>query len=347
MQIFLIILTKVIPIFLVMAIGLLAFSLKWVDRSFVRTANNLVYRIALPALTFLSIAQADFARPLPLRSFLSFLVSMAATVAVGYVFAGATGMPRSRRGAFVQGTVRGNVAIVALAVFNQVLGPQSLSTAAIYLAFFMPIHSLVGVAVLELDQPRRRRRSPSSVPATEPEVGSGSAACGPTATAAAPVSTVRRRVLYGIGSAVVNPLMIAVYLGIVFSLLSIRLPVFVRDTLVSLQQLALPLALVGIGGSLKIYYSENHLPAAAAATFLKLLFMPFVATLTGALLGVDGPALVMLAVFSGSPAAVATYAVADSMGGDRDTAGSIIFLSHAACVVTITSAIATIRLLFP
>lgn len=344
MSLLLVILGQIIPIFLVMAIGLAAYSLNWFDSSFVRTANIIVYRIALPALVFTSVAHADFHKPLPVQAFIAFFAAIAVTLTIGYVIAVATRMSQNRRGAFIQGSIRGNFIIVALAVFSQVLGPQSLATAAIYIAFYLPVQNIIAITMLAIDRPRPAQNEPPGEAQTDFTAGEAAEAL--RASRDLWRRELGSRILHGIGVAVINPMVVAVYVGIAFSVFALRLPTFVTDTLTTLQQLALPLALIGIGGSLRLYYSQNQLPVAAVATVLKLIVMPLVATALGALLGLNPRQLLMMAVFAGSPAAVSSYAVADSMGSDRDTAGSIIFLTHAACVLTIAAGITLVRLLF-
>ena len=66
MAVLILILLKIAPIFLILLLGYATFSLKWVDESFIGSANRLVYYIALPALIFLSILGADFRRRISL-----------------------------------------------------------------------------------------------------------------------------------------------------------------------------------------------------------------------------------------------------------------------------------------
>ncbi|HUX49685.1 MAG TPA: AEC family transporter [Spirochaetia bacterium] len=314
MTLFVLILGRIAPIFLVMGLGFAAFSLRWIDAPFIRTANVLTYRIALPSLIFLSVLGADFTHGLPLKETLAFTISIIGATIIGYIVSAALRLPRERRAAFVQGSIRGNFAILAIAVFQQVLGPDSLKQAAVYLAFFIVVHNLIGIAVLSDKGGPEAERKPIIV-----------------------------KILGTLWTSLTNPLIIAIYLGVLVSLIRVQLPAMVLDTLGYLKQLALPLALLGVGGSMRIYYSEGHLPLAFGATAIKLLIMPAIAVTMGILFKLPQIALLMVAVFAGSPAAVATYSLADGMGADRNTAGSIILVSHVLCLVTITILIALIR----
>jgi hypothetical protein len=178
----------------------------------------------------------------------------------------------------------------------------------------MLVHNLIGIAVLTDAQAQDRKNT------------------------SLPVQLLRT-----LWTSLTNPLMIAIYLGAAGSLLRISLPATIKDTLEYLRQLALPLALLGVGASLRVYYREKHLPLAAGATLIKLIAMPAIATAVGLLLRIPTVPLLMVAVFAGSPAAIATFSLADGMGADRDTAGSIILTTHVICIATIAILIALIR----
>ncbi len=315
MSLVLVILARIAPIFLVMAAGFIAFSARWMDERFVRTANQITFRIALPSLVFLSVARADFSRGLPVLETVAFTIALGFATASGYAISPLMRFTAPRRASFVQGSIRGNLAIVALAVFQQVLGPSSLPRAALYLALFMLIHNLVGITVL-----------------------SGATAAGEE------TQSLSRRLGKTLLTSLSNPLMIAIYLGIVVDLVQLRLPRVLDDSFGYLSQLALPLALLGIGGAMKEYSRARHLGPAFAASVIKLLVMPAVALGAGLLLHLSMETLLMVVVFAGSPAAVATYSLADGMGADRDTAGSIVMVSHALCILTITAFIVIVRI---
>ncbi len=314
MTVLLIIVARIAPVFLVMGVGFAAFSFRWIDEPFVRTANVITYRIALPSLIFLSVLHANFRAGLPLLEIAAFTAGLVGATLLAYLVSALVGLSRTRRASFVQGSIRGNLAIIGLAVFQQILGEKSLPQAAVYLAFFMLVHNLIGIAVLTDAQAQDRKNT------------------------SLPVQLLRT-----LWTSLTNPLMLAIYLGAAGSLLRISLPATIKDTLEYLRQLALPLALLGVGASLRVYYREKHLPLAAGATLIKLIAMPAIATAVGLLLRIPTVPLLMVAVFAGSPAAIATFSLADGMGADRDTAGSIILTTHVICIATIAILIALIR----
>ena len=290
-----------------MFFGYLAFVLHWIDDGFIISANRLVFYTAMPALVFLSVSSADFSGQLPWREVLAFSGAIIITTLLGYLVSGALKLDPPRKGPFLQGMVRGNFAIIGLAVVDQVLGSDWLPAGAVLLAFFLLIHNIVSVLIL-----------------TSCSVD--------TAAASHP----GRKLGLVILRTFQNPLTIAIILGILFSLNSISLPRVFNEAFNYLRYLALPLALVGIGGSVGRYSSGGRYPLAIASTLFKLILMPVLALFFGILMGVRNEPLLILSIFSGAPAAVASYSMSDAMGGDRHIAGSIIVVSTAACFLTLS-----------
>lgn len=314
MSVLTLILLKIAPIFLVLLLGYISFALRWVDISFIGSANRLVFYVAMPALVFLNIAGADFSGGLPWREILAFTAAMIQTTAAGYLLGGALRLTDTQKAAFVQGALRGNFAIIGLAVVDQVLGPEWVPGGALLIAFFLPLHNLASVVVLSL-------------------LG------GDVEVHAHPL----KKTFAVLVKSMQNPLITAIILGVIVSVAGIRLPTVLTEALTYLQRLALPLALVGIGGSMGEYRSGGHYPVAAASAFLKLLLLPLFAVTAGIFLGLGGESLVILAVFSGAPTAVASYAMADAMGADRDTAGSIILVTTAFCFISLAVILAVLQ----
>jgi predicted permease len=306
MSVLTLILLKIAPIFLVLLLGYMSFALRWVDTSFIGSANRLVFYVAMPALVFLNIAGADFSGGLPCREILAFTAAMILTTAAGYAAGGVLRLANPQKAAFVQGALRGNFAIIGLAVVDQVLGPEWVPSGALLIAFFLPLHNFASVVVL-------------SLLGSDVEVH---------------VHPLKKTIAVLVKS-LRNPLISAIILGVIVSIADIPLPGVLTDTLTYLQRLALPLALVGIGGSVGEYRSGGHYPVAAASSFLKLFLLPLFAVIIGIVLGLSGESLVILAVFSGAPTAVASYAMADAMGADRDTAGSVILVTTASCFLSL------------
>ncbi len=154
MSLFLNIITIVLPVFMVIGLGYLLRRIRLVNEEFLFQTNRLVYYVALPLLLFYKIGSADF--------FANFngalVVGSAAAVAVGFVlsygYAALRGYPPAARGVFSQGSFRGNLAYVGLAIVLNAYGENAFTRAGILMGFLVPVLNFF--AILALLLPHRK-----------------------------------------------------------------------------------------------------------------------------------------------------------------------------------------------
>jgi len=137
-------------------------------------------------------------------------------------------------------------------------------------------------------------------------------------------------------SILTNPIIIAVFLGLVFSGLQIPLPTFISEAGQYLAQMTLPLALICIGGSLFWQNFKNHRKEVFWATSCKLFFMPLIGTSVAISLGFTGQELGLIYLMLSSPTAVSSYIMAKKLTAHSTIAAEIIALSTASSTVIIT-----------
>jgi predicted permease len=134
-----------------------------------------------------------------------------------------------------------------------------------------------------------------------------------------------------------NPLIIAVALSTMAALLQITFPEPVTRSLNYLGSLSLPLALIGIGGSLKISEAVKASRMSVVASLLKIFFAPLILTIIAFYLGYSGITLVIMFIIFGCPTAVATYVMAGAMGCNSRLAGDIVALTTMGSVLTLSA----------
>jgi len=302
MQLFIETLAIVLPVFLVIALGTLLKRVKLFDDNYLHQTNRLVYQVFLPILLFYKIGKADFATffngPLVIGSSLVIVAAFALT----YAYSGWRHLPAAARGSFCQGSYRGNLAYIGLAICFNAYGENGLTSAGMLMGFLVPVLNLFAILALLLPQQHAdRNQTPSWW-----------------------------------GQLALNPLIIASFLGIAWSFWDFSLP-FVLDRAFSIcSGLALPMALLAIGGSFSLQRIKGDLQLAGLASAVKFLLLPLLALGFLVLLGVSGDALGIGILMAGTPAATATYIMAHQMKGDAELAGSIVMLSTLASAFTYT-----------
>ena len=109
------IVTTIIPIFSLVAVGGIARNRGFLPSEFIGPANRIVYYLAIPAMIFRSISQASLTvqfNPTVLGLTLAALVLL---FAVCWLCGGLFHIPPRRRGAFIQCSFHGNLGYIGLA----------------------------------------------------------------------------------------------------------------------------------------------------------------------------------------------------------------------------------------
>ena len=132
-----------------------------------------------------------------------------------------------------------------------------------------------------------------------------------------------------------NPLVDAGVLGAVFSLLKLPIPELLASPLKTLGDISTPLALLILGGLLSFRSLVSHRRYLAAAVAGRLIVIPLAAVTIAVLLGFRNDSLAAVLAVFGSPTAVASAPMAQSMGGNGALAGEIVVTASLFCILTI------------
>jgi len=298
------ILNIVLPVFIVIALGWAVRRVNLVDDRFLQQTNALVYYVCLPLLLFYKISTADFSVNFNFELVLGATLALIVSCCVSYGYGVLRRYSPQQLGAFSQGSFRGNLAYMGLAIVFNAYGDDGLTRASVLMGFLVPVLNFF--AVLALLGPQQDNREESRI----------------------------KRLLPMAWKVLANPLIIASFAGLLWSYLHLPLPVVLERSLKITTGMSLPLALFALGGGFSLARLRGDLVMAAMATGVKLLWMPLLAAVLLILLGVTGVDLKVGILMSASPAATATYIMAQQMSSDAELAGSIVVMSTALSIVS-------------
>lgn len=302
------ILNTLAPVFLVVALGYVLRRMNWLGDGFIAEANRMVYRIGLPAFLLVNLATASQGGSAAGRLTLMLVGATGVTIGLGFVVGRLLGVTREAMGTFVQAAYRCNMAYVALPILHLLpAGRGPLYTAA--LLSMAPVMAVFNVAAVVLLLSSRH------VP-------------GPGMT---------RRVGYELAR---NPLIWASVLGGIYGYAGGPVPAWLAQTLSTVGQMALPLALICIGGSLAATRLVGNRRRIAAAAALKLAVMPLCGWLLARALGLDPAETQVGLVLLATPTAAGSYTMATQLGGDVELAAGTVVLSTVLSVVALAAAVA-------
>jgi predicted permease len=297
------------PVFLLIALGAWLQGSGFVSERFLREANRVTYYLGLPALLFSQLSASLHEAGGTKLMFSAMLAGMALMIAMAYAMAWWQRVPAAAVGTYVQGAFRGNLAFVGLPIIyglpdTPVAGELSPRTAAIItVAPMLVIFNTAGVIVLLVSQ---HRIGPRMI--------------GPL-----------------VKQLVTNPPLIGTVAGIVVALAGWPLPVVLEKTFAALGDMALPLGLLGVGGSLVTANLGAAWPwrQPLGAALVKTCAGPALGWGAGRLLGLGAAESKLVMILMATPTATVSYTVALELKGDERIASGTIVLSVVVSLVVL------------
>lgn len=310
MSLFFDIINIVLPVFSVIALGWFLRRIGLIDSTFLKQTNRLVYYVCLPLLLFYKIGTADFFANFNGRLVIGSIIAITITFIASYFYSVLRDYPNNARGVFSQGCFRGNIAYMGLAITLNAYGEAGLTKAGILMGFLVPFLNLY--AIFALLWPHR---------------GDGE----------------QRGVSFWLRQVILNPLIIASFLGVIWSFLDLPIPLVLERSLNIATGMTLPLALLAIGAGFSVERLRGDLIKATLTSVIKTVWMPILAAALLIGMGVKGMDLGIGVLIAGTPAATANYIMADQLKGDAELAGTIVMLSTLLSAVTYTLALVILR----
>lgn len=293
---------NVAPVFLIVALGIFLKQIGLINGNFISLASKIVFTVSLPALIFSELSRFDLSRAFDVNE----IIFIYAATLVSFILVWFITIPLIKdgrdRSAFIQGSFRGNFAIVGLALIENLFGKSGLGKASIVLAFILPLYNILAVIALTVPMKKEKGLNYSK----------------------------------SLLEILKNPLIIAVIISLPFSIFKIQMIDIVSKSIDYLAALALPLALICIGGSLNLQEIKKASVMAFSASAYKIIFIPFVFTFAAYLMRFRGMELGIMYFLFACPTAVASFIMAEAMGSNGKLAGNIILISTLGSVVTIT-----------
>lgn len=284
---------------LVIALGWGLVRIGFISTPALGELNRLTYWVGLPSLLLVRIGGADPAFDKVGGMLAVLLATTAIIIALGVVVGFAWRMPARSLVTFLHGSFRGNLTFVGLPVVIYAFAgsPQASAAESAALIAFVPmviVYNVLAVTLMQLPGQSR------------------------------PLTAVKR-VMTGLGT---NPILLATLAGMAIALLELPLPVFFDRTLSAIGQMALPLALIGIGGGLYATRVRGRQHWAAASAAIKTGFGPLIGFAIGSWLGLGSEEMRLVLIFLACPSAAAAYVLVQQMEGDTALIASTIVLSH-------------------
>ena len=290
---------SVAPLFLIIFLGMICRKINLMSAKTLYELNKVAYRIFVPVFLFHSISITSIQEVFRIKFF---VFSIAAILVIWPIIILSAVLLEKRslkRGALIQGILRTNFALFGLPLLNNLYGFGQTGIASFMVAVIIPLLNILAVISLEFF------RGSSFHP---------------------------QKALWEIAK---NPLIIGSISGLLVLLTGLQLPQFLETTVSNIAQVATPLALFVIGGSLEIKKILENKYDITVAVIGRLIVVPALILPIAILMGFRGiEAATILAIFA-SPTAINSYALAMEMESDGDLAAEIVVFTTLISGITI------------
>ena len=307
-------LNATMPVFLLMALGIILRRVGIVDATFASRLNTFVFCVALPVLLFRDISSVDLAQEWDAR----FVFDCALITLATIVFACAASVfvkGRATRGEFIQGAYRSSVAILGVALMQSIYG--SSQAAAMMIIGVVPLYNAAAVAILAVcaeDSQAKRKGA--------------------------------RAMFLGIARDIVtNPIIVGIAAGLLWAVLRLPMPEAAGKAVDAVAGLATPLGLVAMGAMADFRRMREEARSSLGASAIKLFglcaaFLPVCVAL-----GYRGEELMALLFMLGSATTVSSFVMARNIGYEGVVSSAVVMITTLGSVFSLTAWIYLLRCL--
>lgn len=299
MNVFLVCFEAVLPIFIMLIAGCVARRTGLMTEKDVRRFNAVNFKTFMPIMLFESIYSSDLETAVNPALIAYSVVAVLLMLGLCVAFVMLVEKENSKRGVMIQGLYRSNFALVGIPVADALMRGGDISVVAVQLAVVVPIFNLAAVVILE------------GFGGKKPNF---------------------RHMLLDI---LKNPLIIASALGVLFLILDINLPYALASVVEDMAGVAGPLALFTLGAFFRVGSFGKYKKELIMVCTGRLLVIPGVFLSLGYLLGFRGADFAGIMGLFASCSAIASYIMAEQMGGDSELAGNIVIVTSFLCSFTL------------
>lgn len=293
-----------IPIFLVMVLGWGLKQIGMLNDEFVTVANKFNFKVTLPFLLFRDISSVNIREVFDLKYVL--FCAIASSVCFWVIWGGTKLFLKDRTmtGAFVQASFRSSAAVMGLAFIQNIYGQSAMGPLMIIGA--VPLYNIYSVIVLTFE---------GNHDTDVDKAGKIKEAC---------VNILK------------NPIILAIFAGLLVSLLGIQFPTLVNKTVANVAQMATPLALIALGAGFEGRKALTKIKPALAASLIKLVIQPAIFLPVAAALGYEGEKMIAIVIMLASPTTPSCYIMAKNMNNDGTLTASVVVLTTLLAAFTLT-----------
>ena len=299
LQNFIICVNAVIPSAIYLIIGIILRLSGSVTEEQVRKFTHVVFIALYPFIMFDNLYGKNIADNMDMRLGLYAVGFTLLQFALSWAFVVRIEKDNYERGAMIQALYRSNYVLMGFPIAVNLFGKGNITAVAIIMMLVVPFYNISAVILFETFRGGR-----------------------------ADIGQMFRKIM-------TNPIIDGGIAAFIVMALGIKLPEAVEMTVSSLSDATSPIAMILLGAALNINGFRSDRRRIAICTLGKLVVFPAFGIAGAVVLGITGVQLIAVTLMVAAPVALASYAMASSMGGNGELAGELVVITTVCSCFTI------------
>ena len=291
LQNFIICVNAVIPSAIYLLIGILLKTAGVVSDEDVKKFTRVVFVTLYPFIMFDNLYGKNIGENFDLLLVVYSVLFTCLQIAVTWFAVSRLVKEDRNKGTMIQSAFRSNIILMGLPVGINLFGKGNVTQVALVILFVVPIYNVMSVVVLE-----RFRGGKADLVRTTKNV-------------------------------LKNPIILGAIAAGVVMLIGIKLPVPIEQTVSTLSDCTAPIAMILLGAALNLKGFSSDRKKIVFCVASKIMIWPALGIAGAVWLGMRDVALIAVLLMLATPTALASYAMAESMGGNGRLAGETVVIS--------------------
>ncbi|MBR0379979.1 MAG: AEC family transporter [Mogibacterium sp.] len=299
LQNFIICVNAVIPSAIYLIIGIILRVSGAVTEEQVRKFTHVVFIALYPFIMFDNLYGKNIAENMDMKLGLYAVGFTLLQFALSWVFVVRIEKDNYERGAMIQALYRSNYVLMGFPIAVNLFGKGNITAVAIIMMLVVPFYNISAVILFETFRGGR-----------------------------VDIKKMIRKIM-------TNPIIDGGIAAFIVMALGIKLPSAVEMTVSSLSDATSPIAMILLGAALNIEGFKSDRTRIVICTLGKLVVFPAFGIAGAVFLGITGVQLIAVTLMVAAPVALASYAMASSMGGNGELAGELVVITTICSCFTI------------
>ena len=299
LQNFIICVNAVIPSAIYLIIGIILKVTGVMKDEEVKKFTHVVFVTLYPFIMFDNLYGKNIAENMDVKLGLYAVIFTAFQFAASWIFVCIIEKSNYERGAMIQALYRSNYVLMGFPIAVNLFGKGNITAVAIIMMLVVPFYNITAVIVFETFRGGK--------------VNFGQ---------------MLKRIL-------TNPIIDGGIAAFIVMILGITLPQPIVNTVGTLSDATAPIAMILLGAALNLKGFSSDRKRIAICTIGKLVVFPAIGIAGAVFLGIRDVQLIAVTLMVAAPIALASYAMASSMGGNGKLAGELVVITTIASCFTI------------